>query len=280
MTLGEKIKQERKKRKLTQAELAGSRITRNMISLIEKDSANPSFETLKYIAERLGLPLSYLISDGDDAFYFAKKEAFEGIKAAYVARNFPVVVSRIEKLEKTDDELAFLLADAHLQIGKRALAGGSLFTANKHLAKSLSFCEKTCYDTKRIEALANMYIAVSKNIQSPLLELDTDSFNRTVQDDFDIEFYKYLTLDFDYAFTNPIFIKHLEAKKLMKDKDFESAARILSEIDLSSRKDEYNSYAVFGIYGDLELCYKQLCDFEKAYKYSSKRFSLLEGFKT
>ena len=66
----------------------------------------------------------------------------------------------------------------------------------------------------------------------------------------------------------------------MKDKNYLPAAEILSNIETTKRSGEYNAYCVFGIYGDLEICYKQLCDFEKAYKYSSKRFSLLEGFKS
>ena len=48
----------------------------------------------------------------------------------------------------------------------------------------------------------------------------------------------------------------------------------------AARDREYNSFAVFGIYADLEQCYKQLYDFENAYRYSSKRMSMLEGFKT
>ena len=86
MTFGEKIRLERKKRKLTQAQLAGTSVTRNMISLIEKDLANPSLDTLKKIAEKLELPLSYLVSDGDDAFTYAKRDALDGIKAAFTAK--------------------------------------------------------------------------------------------------------------------------------------------------------------------------------------------------
>jgi hypothetical protein len=89
-----------------------------------------------------------------------------------------------------------------------------------------------------------------------------------------------VTLDYDYKFTNRIYAKHFEAKKLMKERDFTTAAAVLSEIDTTKRSGEYNSYAIFAIYFDLEICYKQLLDFERAYKYSSKRLSLLEGFKS
>ncbi len=280
MTFGEKIRNERKKRRLTQAQLAGDAVTRNMISLIEKDAANPSLETLRKIAEKLNLPLSYLVSDGDDAFFYAKKDAIDGIKAAYTAKNYAVTVSRIEKLENTDDELSYILADCYLGLGKKALNGGALVTAVGHFKKALAFCDATLYDTERIRALSKMYLAVAENIQSPLLEFDRSTYEAAVKSSYDVDFYNYLTLNFDYPYSNKTFALHLEAKKLIKDKNYIAASEILSGIDAVKRSGEYNAYVIFGIYSDLELCYKQLCDFENAYKYSSKRLSLLEGFKS
>ncbi len=279
MTLGEKIKEARKKKKLTQAHLAGDRITRNMICLIEKDAANPSIETLRYIAHRLNLPLSYLVSDTDDVFYFAKKEALEGILTAYTSKNYTVAISRAEKLEKTDDELAYILSDSYFNLGKKALLGGSLVTAKKHLDKAVFYCEKTCYNTERIKALTAMYSALAKNIGAPLLEFDTDFYLKLLNSSFDLEFYNYITLNYDYKYKNPIFKNHIQAKKNMKERDYSAAANLLAEVDAAVHKTEYNAYVIFSIYSDLEICCKQLGDFERAYKYSSKRFSLLEGFK-
>ncbi len=279
MTLGEKIKQERKRQGLTQADLAAGRITRNMISLIEKDSANPSVETLKYIAERLNIPLSYIISDDDDAFYYSKMTAIEGIKAAYTAKKYQVAVLRIEKLGKIDDELAFILADSCFELGKKALFTGSLFSAKKHFLRALELCGQTCYNTDRTEALSKMYCTVASNIATPLLEFNTDEFNSSLEKSYDIEFYNYLTLNYDYNFSNPVFSKHLQAKKLIREKNLKEALTLLSEAYAAVRE-EYNAFVIFGLYTDLEICYKQLCDFEKAYKYSGKRFSLLEGFKS
>ena len=280
MTIGEKIKSERKKRGLTQSELAGDAVTRNMISLIEKDAANPSLDTLRKIADRLDLPLSYLISDGDDAFYYAKRDAMDGIKAAYRAKSYTTVISRIEKLEKTDDELAYLLTEAYFELGKKAVTSGSLVSAIKYFRKSIDNAAATVYSTERITALTRMYLAVAYNVQAPLLEFDKDAYSASLSESYDLEFYNYLTLNFDYDYKSSVFALHLKAKKLIKEKDYTLAADILSGIELSKRSGEYNAYVIFGIYSDLELCYKQLCDFEKAYKYSSKRLSLLEGFKS
>jgi hypothetical protein len=72
----------------------------------------------------------------------------------------------------------------------------------------------------------------------------------------------------------------MESKRLMKDRNYaEAVKRLLNAAELS-KKDDYNSFVVFSLYSDLEYCYKQLYDYEKAYMYSSKRITLLESFKT
>ena len=55
MELGEKLRQARMNAGLSQRQLCGEVITRNMLSLIEHGSAKPSMETLKLLADRLGL---------------------------------------------------------------------------------------------------------------------------------------------------------------------------------------------------------------------------------
>ena len=50
MTLGQTLKQARLARGMTQAQVVGERITRNMLSQIENDQASPSVGTLEYLA--------------------------------------------------------------------------------------------------------------------------------------------------------------------------------------------------------------------------------------
>ena len=65
MSLGQKLRLARQRRGLTQAEAAGDRITRNMLSQIENDLAKPSLPTLQYLAERLEVSVGWLTSEGD-----------------------------------------------------------------------------------------------------------------------------------------------------------------------------------------------------------------------
>ncbi|MCC3358578.1 helix-turn-helix domain-containing protein [Bacillus sp. REN16] len=61
--LGERIRKLRKQKKLTLEELAGTKLTKGMLSLIENNKANPSMESLTYIAERLEIELSQLLNE-------------------------------------------------------------------------------------------------------------------------------------------------------------------------------------------------------------------------
>ncbi|WP_069649317.1 helix-turn-helix domain-containing protein [Caloranaerobacter ferrireducens] len=61
LSLGQKIKKARLEKNLTQKEVAGDFITRNMLSKIENDIAKPSIKTLEYLAKRLDKPISYFL---------------------------------------------------------------------------------------------------------------------------------------------------------------------------------------------------------------------------
>ena len=66
--LGKRIKEARLARKMTQADVVGDFITRNMLSQIESGVANPSVKTLTYLAKVLQLPVNYLLPDELETF--------------------------------------------------------------------------------------------------------------------------------------------------------------------------------------------------------------------
>lgn len=63
MELGEKLKQARIEAGLSQRQLCGDMITRNMLSRVENGFAKPSMETLRYLAAQLGKPMSYFLEE-------------------------------------------------------------------------------------------------------------------------------------------------------------------------------------------------------------------------
>lgn len=63
LTLGQKVRKARLEKNFSQSELVGTFITRNMLSKIENDSANPSLKTIEYLAEKLEKPISYFLDN-------------------------------------------------------------------------------------------------------------------------------------------------------------------------------------------------------------------------
>ena len=63
MELGKRLKEVRLAQGLSQRQLCGDEITRNMLSQIENGSAKPSMDTLRYLANRLGKPVSFFLEE-------------------------------------------------------------------------------------------------------------------------------------------------------------------------------------------------------------------------
>lgn len=84
MDLGGRIRQARLEAGLSQRQLCGEEVTRNMLSQIENGTARPSMATLSYFAARLGKTVSYfleedaVLSPNQDVMARARKAVLEG----------------------------------------------------------------------------------------------------------------------------------------------------------------------------------------------------------
>ena len=107
MTMGQRILQARLAAGLSQRELAGEEITRNMLSSLEHDAAAPSIATLRYLARRLGRPVSYFF--GEDA----SSEAVAAFEAGAWHRSLELM----NQTERRWLEPLALLREAELAVG-------------------------------------------------------------------------------------------------------------------------------------------------------------------
>ena len=144
--MGEKIRQARQALGLSQRQLCGEEITRNMLSLIENGGAKPSMKTLTLLAERLGKPISYFLeADAPDpadlvtsrdnlrkarqALEAGKtlyaRQLLDGVTAPELCRNKLLLAAKIpgadicaicRELPSLDEEL-LLRAEAALEAG-------------------------------------------------------------------------------------------------------------------------------------------------------------------
>lgn len=61
--LGQRIKKLRIEKGMTLVELAGKKMSKGMLSMIENGRANPSMDSLKFIAHQLGCDPQYLLGN-------------------------------------------------------------------------------------------------------------------------------------------------------------------------------------------------------------------------
>lgn len=278
MTIGEKIKQARLEKKMTQSDVADDKLTRNMISAIESGKALPSLDTLMHITEKLELPVAYLLSDENDVSTYRKNEMISDVRAAFAERRYEDCISLIEQIGAMDYELAYLMAYSNFELGSAFARRGSFMSAERHLALAEEYARKTVYDTRAVEFKIPLYMSFVKNVNAPLLDLDIDAFYSAADETSDLEFFKYVCNDTEYSYKHPFFKKHIAAKLKMRERKYYEAIAILLEIAESRGSFEYNAYLMYGVYSDLDSCYKQIHDFENAYKYAEKRISMMEGF--
>ena len=117
MTLGQKLKKARLDRGLTQAQVVGDRITRNMLSQLENDLASPSVGTLEYLASVLGVQAAWLLADEKEEEAAGRTEQ---LRACYRGGDWAGCLELAQELQP-DDEQALLLALAAAQCALHAL---------------------------------------------------------------------------------------------------------------------------------------------------------------
>ncbi len=143
--LGHRLREARLAKKLTQAEVVGTFITRNMLSQIESGTATPSLE---YLAQALDLPLSSLIADEPDEsapskhLFCAKKALKNGA--------FDEVIALCGEPSETDP-----LADEYYALLARAYYGRANNSASpraEDAEKAADLAAKGVYASRSLQA--------------------------------------------------------------------------------------------------------------------------------
>lgn len=126
MELGERIKAARLEAGLSQRQLCGDIITRNMLSLIESGRARPGMDTLAALAERLGRPISFFLEE--QAVTSPNQKSMDDARGFYTAGAWAETLKALEDYRAPDGvfdgERYLLEALCLLALGEQALAGG------------------------------------------------------------------------------------------------------------------------------------------------------------
>lgn len=282
MTLGQKIKQARLDAGLTQKELVGDHITRNMLSKIENDNATPSVKTLEFLAGRLGLSTAYLMSD----LTFSDGTSPDGLddmRSAYKEGRFEDCIALLENSHTagTTDEGYLLRCLSDLACARAALSVNDYEKA-KEFADSADYYNKQgLYYSAEIDAEMSLILAECANILAP--------------EEFDENASEYLRSMEQLNFTTRFELA--KAESLCLTGHYDSASAVLAELNISdddslSAKAEYIAGCIDSakkdftsarehllkaeklgmsaprLYSALENCFKELDDYKSAYHYA------------
>lgn len=277
MKIGEKIRAERKKANLTQKELAGDEITRNMLSRIESGDALPSLSTLFYLAKRLSLPAAYFVSEDETPFLYHKQKVLPFIWEAIQSSRMEDALSLCLSVEM-DDELSYLAALCAVHCGERALKNGNLKSAKEFFEQAEVLSFQTKIPTEHLKALILLYGAIAQNIASPQLVFNKNAYLESANNVVDSDLYHFISEDMEYTYMHPLYAKHMTAKRHMQTRNWKDALMIFKELEDLKGTPQINAFMLFRLYADMEICYRELQDYENAYRYSNKRMHQISAF--
>lgn len=149
MELGKRLRQARIEVGLSQRQLCGETITRNMLSQIENGSARPSMDTLRYLAGRLGKPIGYFLeeqvvrSPNLEVMEQARSSAGQAVLDALEAYRGPDA--------QFDRERWLLEALTCLELARQALDSGRQGLAGTLLERAAKAGARTPYYTPDLE---------------------------------------------------------------------------------------------------------------------------------
>ncbi len=288
MTLGEKIRELRIAKLMTQAELAGTQITRNMLSCIENGSAQPSLSTITYIATRLNVPVGFLLAEEGDEQVYRKMNSFANIKRAYQAGDWWGCRSFcVSACPEPDDEICLLLADCDTEIAVLEFQSGRLRSACRFFDEALDYAEKTMYSAQHVQSKARIYFQYMSRLSPTLYSdvLDEDQPLDVVQASDFASYVKALEAldegDVSGArsclFSIPsesFYAEHIQVGIRIAQGDYEDAKKAL--LKLLNASDPLNKIELYTVVCELEICCRETEDFKGAYGYANEKVALLE----
>ena len=261
MELGEKLKAARLEAGLSQRALCGDRITRNMLSQIEHGTAKPSMQTLLFLAEGLGKPVSYFL---EEAAVTHNQIVMSKARAAFARESYREAVLALEDYAAPDESLdwergllGFLCCLAQ---GERSAQEGREPVAAKFLSQTYFYESPyiTPELTRRRERLA-FRLGKWKELQA-FPSLDEELLQRS-----------------EAALVSGALDRAERLLGAVENKDgrfYVLRGRIYyTQNDYSMARDAFLKAESLGTPCEafLEACFRELGDYENAYRYACKQ---------
>lgn len=289
--IGKRIRALRLKQSLTQADVCGESITRNMLSLIENGNAAPSLPTLVYLAKRLGVPVGYFFSTSDEEIAaYAKMSRISDIRRLYRDSDFAACIDLCRNLPHPDDEIRRIQAECYLALADEACKNNRLSSAETHLHNAQKILASCPISTSPLASTVDFFIHLLHGATGTRIPRELWDASRYPSSRIPAEFFVYLrTLELiasDHPVNmdavtqsglihSPIYLDLLSAKSLMQNGRHQDALPLLKKLYDSQ---DVGFFTAFRTLSALEDCASTLGDFKDAYRYSTEKIRMLELF--
>lgn len=263
MELGEKLRRARLEAGLSQRQLCGEEITRNMLSLIENGSAKPSMKTLQYLSARLGKSVSFFLEE--EGAVAPNHSVMTSARRLYDAGDYAAAALTLESYQTPDGvfdrERQLLQVLTCLELAKQAME-------EKRERYALELLQKAdvetayCADLLKRQRLLLLGRMGERQVSGELPSLDEELLLRAQE---------------ALAAGKPQRAAHLleaaekhdspcwhllRGEAYLAEKNYKDAARCFHGAETAYPKETAPK---------LERCYRELEDYKRAYEYACRQ---------
>lgn len=264
MELGQRLHQARLEAGLSQRQLCEGIVTRNMLSQIENGSARPSMGTLQQLATRLGKSVGYFIEA--EAVTSPNQTVMEQSRRAYSTGQYRQVLSCLESYRSPDPvfdwERDLLDALSRISLAREVLLAGKTEYALSLLEQAAQSGEKTPYYIPAMERQRLLLCYQVRPEDAPrlakLLPAEPEADLLRAERYLPAEPEKCLAV-LDSAPQTHWRWHYLRGRAMHALGDYTQAAQHYRAAEPAAGEK---------VWAVLEICYRELKDFEQAYRYA------------
>lgn len=250
MELGEKLKAARLEAGLSQRQLCGDIITRNMLSQIENGTANPSYATLQALSARLGKPVSYFREDvpSENLSVLHQAQQAQPMEALEILKGY------LQPDPILDDWYKKLTARCRMALAEQAIGENRMGYARQLLEQ----IQPQDGDVRKWAVLCHQCEMDTAEVLCSKLPDNTEECILRAQAAFEQGDFDRCLAHLTVAQRQTEKLQLLRGKALMEQKAYQQAISCLEPLQQE-------------VYPLLEICYRELGNFEKAYEYACKQ---------
>lgn len=272
MELGQKLRLARQEAGLSQRQLCGEVITRNMLSQIENGSAKPSMETLRYLAGRLGKSVSFFLDE--DAVLSPNCKVMEQAREAFGKQDAAALRAALDGYQSPDDvfeeERKLLTIHCLVLEAEEAVRTGREIYAQELLDRAEEVARTALYFTEELSGKILL-------LKSRLKSADLEAICRKLPSLDEV-----LILHAKGALAAGEFVRALHLLESVVDKSGADWNFLRGELHFIEK--EFQQAAICfrkaeeslgeAVFPKLEICYRELEDYRMAYAYACKQRSI------